>query len=77
MSKDKTQSDKFIDAAREVDASEDADQFKDRLRTLVKAPPPKSVQARKPTDHDSDCAIHNGPALEAGPCDCGMSKSQK
>lgn len=22
--------------------------------------------------HWSDCAINNGPALRAGPCDCGM-----
>lgn len=21
--------------------------------------------------HSSDCAMHNGPALEVGPCDCG------
>lgn len=21
--------------------------------------------------HDSDCAVHNEPALPAGPCDCG------
>lgn len=23
--------------------------------------------------HDSDCAIHNGPAFEPGPCDCSVS----
>ena len=23
------------------------------------------------TDHKSDCAVHNEPALPAGPCDCG------
>ena len=21
--------------------------------------------------HDSDCAVHNGPAMEPGPCNCG------
>ena len=23
------------------------------------------------TDHKSDCAVHNEPAMKAGPCDCG------
>ena len=23
------------------------------------------------TDHKSDCAVHNEPAMPAGPCDCG------
>jgi hypothetical protein len=23
--------------------------------------------------HDSDCAIHNGPGLQPGPCDCSLS----
>ena len=25
----------------------------------------------KPVNHRSDCAVHNEPALPAGPCDCG------
>ena len=25
--------------------------------------------------HASDCALHNGPALPAGPCDCGAMAS--
>ena len=24
--------------------------------------------------HDSDCAIYNAPAMEAGPCDCRLSQ---
>lgn len=27
--------------------------------------------ARAPLVHSSDCALHNAPAVEAGPCDCG------
>lgn len=27
-----------------------------------------------PINHDSDCAMHNEPALPAGPCDCGADK---
>lgn len=26
--------------------------------------------------HASDCALHNGPALEPGPCNCGAQKAQ-
>ena len=25
--------------------------------------------------HDSDCAIHNAPALPVGPCDCSLSEA--
>jgi hypothetical protein len=25
-------------------------------------------------EHASDCAVHNGPAYPAGPCDCGVSE---
>ena len=32
------------------------------------APKQESVQ------HWSDCAVHNGPAYPAGPCDCGVEK---
>jgi len=27
--------------------------------------------------HASDCAVHNGPAYPAGPCDCGVEKGQE
>jgi hypothetical protein len=27
--------------------------------------------------HWSDCAVHNGPAYPAGPCDCGVEKEQE
>jgi hypothetical protein len=30
-------------------------------------------QSRK-VCHDSDCAVHNAPALPVGPCDCGVIK---
>lgn len=26
-------------------------------------------------EHASDCALHNGPALPPGPCDCGAFQS--
>ena len=27
--------------------------------------------------HDSDCAIHNAPALPPGPCDCGVADIER
>jgi hypothetical protein len=30
-----------------------------------------------PGEHWSDCAVHNGPALPVGPCDCGADDLQK
>lgn len=27
----------------------------------------------RPAVHLSDCAVHNGPALPVGPCDCGAA----
>lgn len=38
---------KFVDAAREAGASEDADEFDRALGKIAKAPPPSSVQERK------------------------------
>jgi len=29
---------------------------------------------KKTFSHRSDCAVHNGPAYPAGPCDCGVEK---
>lgn len=73
MSDKKSQPKKFLEAAREVGASEDEDVFDRALKKVAKAPPPKSVQKRKLV-HASDCSVHNGPAYEAGPCDCGAEK---
>lgn len=30
------------------------------------------MRAEEPEAHASDCAMHNGPALPPGPCDCGV-----
>jgi hypothetical protein len=27
-------------------------------------------------EHDSDCAVHNRPALPAGPCNCSVSQRE-
>jgi hypothetical protein len=39
-------------------------------QTLPKAP----ASLVEPAEHASDCAIYNGPAYKAGPCDCGVTK---
>lgn len=30
------------------------------------------IADRETMGHKSDCAVHGGPALEPGPCDCGV-----
>lgn len=42
-----TQSERFLEAAREVGASEDDDVFDATLKKIAKAPPPETVQDRK------------------------------
>lgn len=70
--KKQNQKSKFIDAARELGCKEDPRAFDRALKQLADSPPTEAVQKRK-MQHASDCAIHNGPALPAGPCDCGAS----
>jgi hypothetical protein len=41
------QSERFIEAARELGCDEDEDAFKDRLKKLASAPPPETVRERK------------------------------
>lgn len=36
----------------------------------------KNSQSRRCCKHSSDCAVHNAPALDVGPCDCGAFKSK-
>ena len=64
------QRERFIEAARKLETDDDPEAFKRRLKKLVEAPPPKSIKERQ-SKHASDCAVHNGPAMPAGPCDCG------
>lgn len=47
MTKSKTQRQRFIEAARDVGASEDLLEFERVLRGIAKAPPTKKVQASK------------------------------
>lgn len=71
-----SQRERFIQAAREVGADEDEEKFEQRLKAVAGA---NSTHRTSPKAvvHDSDCALHNGPALRAGPCDCSVSKVRK
>ena len=31
---------------------------------------------QKDGPHDSDCAVHNAPAYEPGPCDCSLERNE-
>lgn len=68
-----SQRERFIEAAREAGADEDEASFERRLKAVAGG---NSSKRRDVSHvHDSDCALHNGPAFEAGPCDCAASKA--
>lgn len=50
--KDKEQSKRFIDAARELEADDDPECFDRALKKLAEAPPPDTVQERKKSKKD-------------------------
>lgn len=60
------QADKFRHAAREVEADESEEAFDRQLKQVV---------GGRAIVHASDCAVHNAPAYEPGPCDCGATKA--
>ena len=57
----KSQSDKFREAARQLEIDCNEEQFNEKLRKL----------AKQSKTHASDCSKHNAPAYEANDCDCG------
>jgi len=59
-----SQIDKFKAAAKKADCDMDEKSFNEVLGKIAQ---PEPV-------HDSDCAIYNAPAMEAGPCDCRLSQ---
>lgn len=58
-----SQGEKFKQAAREAEADMTEADFKRSLKKV----------AQSNIKHASDCAVHNAPALEPGPCDCGAT----
>lgn len=67
------QYDKFREAARELGCDESEERFDAALGKIVAFKPDEKREARA-VAHASDCAVHNGPAFDAGPCDCGAVK---
>ncbi len=51
----------------------------DHALTALGVDPRAPVEVKKPrwVVHASDCALHNGPAMEPGPCDCGAAIEQE
>lgn len=63
-------------AEHEADASGDMDKVDAFLKLPTGADRPArggKTKAQPEATHASDCAVHNGPAYEAGPCDCGAT----
>lgn len=65
----KSQMSAFEEAARALECDESEERFNAALGQIARHKP--LVQ------HASDCAVHNGPAYEAGPCDCGAIKGAR
>jgi hypothetical protein len=68
-----SQSQKFKALARELECNTDEATFKANLTKIAR----RSPKADQAVVHASDCALHNAPALEPGPCDCGAIKAHK
>lgn len=60
-SKSQPQRQRFVETAKEAEADESGEKFEKAFAKIV-----------SPKVHASDCAVHNGPAMKAGPCDCGL-----
>lgn len=57
-----------------ADASEFTEQPAPTVETLQESEKTEALDellSEHPEKHQSDCAVHNMPAMEAGPCDCG------
>lgn len=67
---DQAQSKSFIEAARALGCDDSEAAFDAKLKKVAALPPTAGAKDRK-VQHASDCAVNNGPAYPAGPCDCG------
>ena len=47
------------------------------IRALIKQLELYAEFADSPIVHESDCTLHNAPALPVGPCDCGVEDLPK
>lgn len=60
-------------ATKWVHVAEQSDELKDTTVARCEAHA-HSVRV-SPRQHDSDCAVHNGPALPVGPCNCKLAEA--
>lgn len=56
------QRERFEQTARDLGVDLDEEKLKEALREIAGS-----------GRHFSDCAVHNGPAMTPGPCDCGIT----
>lgn len=61
---------KFRELAREIECDEDENHFNSALDSIAR----HQGEARAVV-HASDCAVHDAPAYDAGPCTCGLVKA--
>ena len=54
-----------------ADTPEQPDPTAEALQEAAKTEALDELLSEHPEKHLSDCAVHNAPAMEAGPCDCG------
>ena len=47
------------------------DAFEDEIEKNYREQEERGLTEPQDTKHYSDCAVHNAPAYEPGPCDCG------
>jgi hypothetical protein len=69
---EKEQAAAFRKAARELGCDDDEERFQGVLKKLGR----QKGEARAVV-HASDCAVHDAPAYEAGPCNCGAIKAER
>lgn len=73
-------SEQMKDLKHRLDRAESAEEIAEICRLeakLMDSPLNNRRSSMATVIHDSDCAIHNAPALPAGPCDCGATSHQE
>jgi hypothetical protein len=64
-----SQVDQFRAVARSLECDDSEQRFNAALGMIARQ--------KTSVHHASDCAVHNGPAYEEGPCDCGAIKGAR
>lgn len=68
----KSQIQKFRETARKIETDDSEERFDHFLGKVA-----RHKSEARPVVHASDCAAHDAPAYEAGPCTCGAIKAER